>query len=420
MRPILLLLLASVCFTSARCLAADDNLLALALRAQSDFDRVEISAVPALPDTLACVQSQAMVLPVTRPAEMSLIYYRKGYCEMINGTLTGNRAEYREATHDLEKAIEAWPDRMKKAPTVPPVSSGLRVLLDASHLLANGNTDPRVTHDLEEAVGYAECSATVMPAVKCQTLVGVGRLWLGWIAGREGRLADAAQWFAPFPDSGWPALIAGRQAMAQHQYAKAVASFQQAVDRFAQSPAAGFSAAISPRPDRADALFRLGSARFETQEYPLAIKNLDEAIKLRPENARAMFVRARAKEKLGQSGVADFELASRTAFANVNAPGAGGQAHMYRGVALYRKKDYGRAEQEFSSALNFDSGPARDDAVAWRHMAAVAGGACGASATLLEQSEGGTSSYFPKDEAEMLVKRCQSHAISEVVHPQSQ
>ena len=33
-------------------------------------------------------------------------------------------------------------------------------------------------------------------------------------------------------------------------------------------------------------------------------------------------------------------------------------------------------------------------------MAAVAGGACGSSATMLEQSLDRASSYFPKDEAE--------------------
>jgi tetratricopeptide (TPR) repeat protein len=413
MRPLLLLFLAS--FAAS---AADENLLTLNIRAQTDFDRVEISAIPTLPDTLACVQSQAMMLPVTRPMELSLIYYRKGYCELINGSLTANRVEYREAMHDFEKAIESWPDRVKKGVAVPPVSSGLRVLLGAAHLLADGNTDPRVTHELEEAAARPECSAMDMPLAKCQALVGVGRLWLGWIAGREGRLADAANWFALFGDSGWPSLIAGRQAMAAHQYPKAVAAFQQAADRFAQPLAAGFSAAISPRPDRADALLRLGSARFETREYPLAIKNLDEAVKLRPDNARAVFVRARAKEKLGQSGVADFELASRIAFANVNSPDAGGQAHLYRGVAWYRKKDYARAEQEFSSALNFESGPARQDAVAWRHMAAVAAGACGPSASLLEQSLGAASSYFPKDEAEALLKRCPPRAISEVLTPE--
>src|SRR5689334_12244793 len=131
MRPILLLLLCSVAAA-----AADENLLGLALRAQSDFDRVEISAQPGLPETLACVQSQAMVLPVTRPSELSLIYYRKGYCELITGTIKGDRAEYRQAIHDLEKSIESWPERVKKNSVLPPVSSGLRVLLGAAHLLA--------------------------------------------------------------------------------------------------------------------------------------------------------------------------------------------------------------------------------------------------------------------------------------------
>ena len=112
--------------------------------------------------------------------------------------------------------------------------------------------------------------------------------------------------------------------------------------------------------------------------------------------------------------------ASRTAFANVNAPGAGGQAHLYRGVSLYRKKDYTKAEQEFASALNFDSGPSTQDATAWRHMAAVAAGACGPSAGLLEQAMPNTSSLFPKDEAEGLLKQCQARSISEVVHPPTQ
>jgi len=401
--------------TSLVASAADDNVLALALRAQSDFDRVDLSATTGLPETLACVQSQAMVLPVTRPTEMSLIYYRKGYCELMGATVSKNRAAYRDAAHDFEKSIEAWPERMKRGQAIPPVSSGLRVLADTAHLLADGNSDPRVSHDLDEAVSRPECSGTDMPVSRCQALVSVGELWLGWIAGREGRLADAARWFAPFSDTGWPALISGRQAMTGHQFSQAAAAFQRAADKFAQLPAPGLATTIGPRPDRADALFRLGSARFETREYSAAIANLDEAVKLRPENARAVFVRARAREKLGQSGIADLELASRTAFANDSVPGAGGQAHLYRGIALYRKKDFGRAEQEFSSALNFDSGPAREDAVAWRHMAAVAGGACGPSAIMLEQSLDRTSSYFPKDEAEALLKHC-PRSISEVVH----
>jgi hypothetical protein len=171
MRPILLLFL-----TSLAASAADENLLALALRAQSDFDRVELSATSSLPETLACVQSQAMVLPVTRPTEMSLIYYRKGYCELMGAAVSKEHSGYRDAAHDFEKAIAAWPDRIKRGQAIPPVSSGLRVLADAAHLLADGNTDPRVNHDLEEAVTRPECSATDMPASTCQAVAAVGKL----------------------------------------------------------------------------------------------------------------------------------------------------------------------------------------------------------------------------------------------------
>src|SRR5579872_377360 len=139
MRPILLLFL-----TAFATHAADENLLALALRAQSDFDRVELSTTPTLPETLACVQSQAMVLPVTRPSELSLIYYRKGYCELMAATITKKPTDFREAARTFEKGEETWAERTKRPVAPPPVSSGLRVLADAAHLLADGNTDPRV------------------------------------------------------------------------------------------------------------------------------------------------------------------------------------------------------------------------------------------------------------------------------------
>ena len=412
MRPLAILLCSAVA-----ALAADENLITLALRAQTDFDRVEIGYKPSLPETMACVQSEAMVLPVTRPVELSLIYYRKGYCELIGATITGSRGEYKDAARDFDKAIETWPERVKRGAVVPPVSSGLRVLSDAAHLLADGNSDPRVSRDLDEAVGRPICAASDMPPSKCQALVEIGRLWMGWIAGREGRLGDAVRAFENFGGSGWRELAAGKLAMNERRYPQAAADFRQAVDKFAQQPKTGLTALIGPRPDRADAVFRLGLAQFEVKDYTAAIASLDEAVKLRPDNARAMFVRGRAREKLGKPGLADFDLASRTAFANVNAPGAGGQAHLYRGVALYRKRDYSRAEQEFASALNFDSGIATADATAWRHLAAVAAGACGPSATLLQASLADVSAYFPADEASALLSKCPARSISEVVHP---
>jgi hypothetical protein len=404
-------------FLYAAALAADDQMLNLTIRAQTDFERVELSVQPGLPETLACVQSQAMMLPVTRPAELSLVHYRKGLCEMLGATIKNDRADFREAARDFGKAIEAWPERIiKKGATPPPVSSGLRVLAATSRLLADGNTDPRVTHDLEEAVSRAECTAPMITVTRCQELVEIGRLWLGWAANREGRLADAARWFQPFGQTGWPALIAGRQAMTERRFPQAVVAFQTAVRQFAAAPRVGLIGRIGPRPNRADAAFRLGSAQFETKDYSAAIESLDLAIRLQPENARAMFARGRAKELLGLSGMADYDLASRTAFATVNAPGASGQAHLYKGVALYRRKDYARAEQEFASALNFDSGAAQRDAIAWRHMSALAEGACG-SAAMLQQSMAEASSYFPKDEAVVLVKNCPAKSLSEVMPP---
>ena len=399
--------------------AADDNLIALALRAQTDFDRVELSAKPALPETMACVQSQAMVLPVTRPPELSLIYYRKGFCELLGAWITNNRQEYRSAARDFEKAIETWPERTKRSAVIPPVSSGLRILMDGARLLADGNSDPRITRDLDEAVGQPACAASEMPASKCYALVDVGKLWMGWIANREGRLGDAARAFDEFGTTGWRELVTGRLAMSANKYQDAAALFRLAVDRFAHQPRAGLTALRRAASRSGGRSLPSGPSPVRSKDYAGVIASMDEVVKLRPENARAMFVRGRAREKLGQPGLADFELASRTAFANSKCSRRGGQAHLYRGVTLFRRQDYARAEQEFASALNFDSGVATNDATAWRYMAAVSAGACGPSATLLEQSLDRVSSYFPKDEAAALLKKCPPRSISEVVNPTS-
>jgi TolA-binding protein len=117
---------------------------------------------------------------------------------------------------------------------------------------------------------------------------------------------------------------------------------------------------------------------------------------------------------VGQSSLDDYELASRTAYAHVSVPGAGGQAHLYKGVALFRRGDYTRAEQEFASALNFDPGSATPDARAWWHMAAVATGACGESAQRLADGLAHVSDFFPRQEAEAMLRRCPtSRRISE-------
>jgi Tfp pilus assembly protein PilF len=168
------------------------------------------------------------------------------------------------------------------------------------------------------------------------------------------------------------------------------------------------TARLAPQPDLGRALTELGGAQLLAGDSAGAILTLDAAIKADPSRARAFFLRARAREVSGQTeaSVQDYSLASRTAFAAAKDLSSG-EAHLYRGISLYRHKDYDRAEDEFSSALNF-SIPAdlRPDAVAWRHLAAVASGACAASRAKLAEALTAVSPYFPKNEAAAALSAC--------------
>src|SRR3954470_15953100 len=57
-------------FAATALFAADDEpRLALALKAQTDFERVFLSPMPSLHDTNACIQTQASMTPVGTPEE---------------------------------------------------------------------------------------------------------------------------------------------------------------------------------------------------------------------------------------------------------------------------------------------------------------------------------------------------------------
>jgi tetratricopeptide (TPR) repeat protein len=139
-----------------------------------------------------------------------------------------------------------------------------------------------------------------------------------------------------------------------------------------------------------------------------AIIALDRAANVSRENARAFYLRALARERSGhlEDALSDYNLASRAAFAS--APElASGDAHLYRGILLYRRKDYARAEAEFSSALNFGIAPSlRADAIAWRHLAAVAQGGCQDSREFLGRSLSIVSPFFPRQEAQAVAAAC--------------
>ena len=120
-------------------------------------------------------------------------------------------------------------------------------------------------------------------------------------------------------------------------------------------------------------------------------------------------MRGLAQEALGhaEAAQADYQMASRTAFANPDQPNASARAHYYRGVWMFRRKEFARAEDEFATALNQDPGAdLRPDVAAWRHMAAVAAGGCGASAQKLEDALRTASGFFPRGEAGKLLEGC--------------
>jgi tetratricopeptide (TPR) repeat protein len=205
--------------------------------------------------------------------------------------------------------------------------------------------------------------------------------------------------------------VAGRKAFESGNFAATVVQYNLAIQVWKpllQSPGTTFLKALAPRPDQASALTERGGAELLAQDTKSAIATLDEAIKADPSDARAIFLRGRARELGGQKeqALGDYNLASRTAFANAKDL-VSGEAHLYRGIMLYSRRDFRRAEDEFSSALNFEIPAAiRSDAIAWRRLAAVAGGDCVSAREYLTPSLAAVSPYFPKEEARAMLASC--------------
>ncbi len=411
-------------FTAATLFAADEQRLALALKARSEFDRVERAATAELRDTIACTQTQAALLPVTSPEELPLIHYRKGFCTLAGATITHNAAEFADAAVEFDRAIEGWPARAqsrgKKSPPEP-LPSGLRVLAAIARLeVGTDNAGlERAWKELSASVQPPVCQSSLMPEALCGGVFKAGHQWLGWMALRQDGFAEAAREFAESTGTGWPEWVAGRTAFRDGRYREAANQYRQAIDFARQGPPASLIGRLRPRPDLPLELVELGGAQLLAGDGATAIATLDEAVKAAPGNARALYLRARAKEMAGQAeaALADYNLASRTAFAGAQDL-ASGEAHLYRGILLYRRKDFSHAEDEFSSALNFDiAGGLRADAVAWRHLAAVATGSCDASRQYLERSLSAVSPYFPKAEARTAMAACPAKVTAGAIGP---
>jgi tetratricopeptide (TPR) repeat protein len=402
----------AVDFTTAA-FGADEAQLALILKAQTDFDRVQLAAVPQLHDTLPCIQSQAALLPVATRLDVPLIRFRKGYCTLLGAVASHKAVDFTAAAADFDAAVQAWPARVEKPPKgvpIEPVSSALPVLAAVARLEADPSKADADAKAIESAVAQPACPASVMTVPDCQRILQIGKQWLGWIALRGNRLDEAAR---DFSFGGWPEWTAARQAFERRDFRKAAEQYRQAIHTWetqASQSAPPLIVRLGPQPDLGLALANLGGAQLLAGDQAAAIATLDDSIKRDSDHAWSFYLRARAKEISGQLDAAliDYNLAARTAFAGAKDL-VSGEAHLYRGMLMYRRKDFPRAEDEFASALNFDI-PAnlRPDAVAWRHMAAVAGGACNASRGQLQRAMTATSPYFPKREAQAAIDSCPS------------
>jgi tetratricopeptide (TPR) repeat protein len=396
--------------------AADPQQLTLALKAQADYDKVALAPIPQLADTGNCVQSQAAALPLSPPEEASQLYFRRGYCALANATITGSREEYATAAADFDRAIEAWPARMRKASkkqAPEPVSSGLRILpwVARLHTSLDAVAQKQAQEQIAAAVETSSCTSNVMPTPQCEQIVGTGREWLGWMALERRDLVAAAQQFAGARDTGWPEWVDGQRQFEQGNYAEAVRQQRGAVATWKAMWRDGGPSLVrrlGPAPSLPVAQADLGGSQLLAGDYRAAITTLDASLKAKPGNPMALYRRARAHDAAGEAdaALADYGMASRVAFADTKEL-ASGEAHLYRGIMLFRRKDFARAEDEFASALNFEIPETmRPDAQAWRHMAAVAGGSCVSEKELLTRTLSSVSPYFPKQEARQVASLC--------------
>jgi hypothetical protein len=390
--------------------AADEARLALVLRAQTDFGRVISAPTPTLHDTNICIQTQAALIPVATAEEAPIFQFRKGYCTLAASIITREPNGFLQAAFAFEQAIAAWPARsvfLIKKIQPEPLPSVLPVLASIARLSAGRGDAQPIANALKTRV----CHDALTTPQLCDSILQAGRDWLGWTALQKEDIDTAVREFPP-ASTAWTRWAAGKRSFRYNLYADAVTDYRRAVDAWeAQSRAPRpLRERLGPPVDLSAAYAELGGAQLLAGDASGALTSLNHAVRHNSANARALFLRARARDAAGQSdaAIADYSLAARNALAKAN-DSASGEAHIYRGISFYRRKDFARAEDEFVNALNFEIAPAmRADAVAWRRLSAVAGGSCEVGRKYLEEAMPAASPFFPRDEARATMAACSS------------
>ena len=389
---------------------ADARKLALEAVAQADFDRV-LAIAPDLAMTTKCLQSQAMVLAVATPGETVPILFRKAYCQLANAAATQNRAAIGQAAEMFDEAIadgEALSAKQKIPFNVP---STWRILASVARLDAGvppESQEQLLSRILDADAGWSGCQGNAAEVEFCHTVHQLGSAWLGWIALKRGDLLAAGRRFGNANAEGWKRWVAGMGMYRQGNYASAATDYGQALGMWREDRRDSLIQEMSPRPVMSEALADWGGAQLAANDLNGALANLDAAVKADSANARALYLRGLTKQHLGRNDAAaeDLNLASRAAFAK-NGDTAAAEAHLFRGISLYWRKEFMRAEEEFASAMNAGSAESwQSDARAWRLLAAVAGGACGDSRRALESAMTSISPFFPKADAHSVSTAC--------------
>src|SRR5579862_2183969 len=181
--------------------AADDSQLALALKAQADFDHVAAPAAYDLGAASRCIQSQAAALSVAPPTELALLHFRKGYCALALGAITRAAPDFQQAAQAFDKSIETWPQRAlnpKAAPTGP-LPPALRILAQVARLETGGTaaaSNP-LRQELSTALSAATgCPSNLMSPRICGDASQLGWELFGWLALQRSDLFDAANYLS--------------------------------------------------------------------------------------------------------------------------------------------------------------------------------------------------------------------------------
>jgi tetratricopeptide (TPR) repeat protein len=106
-------------------------------------------------------------------------------------------------------------------------------------------------------------------------------------------------------------------------------------------------------------LFNRGTSYMKEGELDLAIRDLEEVVRLRPRGAGAMVNRGlayqiRGEQRSGKASLEDFERAIRSFDAALKIDPKFALAHFHRGVTYYHMREFGQAVESYNAAIRIE------------------------------------------------------------------